>query len=275
MLPSRIFRRRTISLGRGKSQEPQGPQFQRSRFVEHRFSRSGNRHREYKNFVSNCHGNLKVIVISHLPAAEVGTAESPDHAEAPLYRRHLAPRFAGGTPLPPPRARRPRDCRRDASVTTNSAKNPFCEAALIELKMANPRRATTESLSSSSLRLCAFASSSLCLFVPARLGGVCTGNWPRARRPRDCWRDASVTINSAKNPFCEAALIELKMAVPRRATTESLSSSCLRLRAFALPYSSLFPSPAKAGFRPKLRRYSFREKALDSAMPCAVTEDIE
>jgi len=41
------------------------------------------------------------------------------------------------------------------------------------------------------------------------------------------------------------------MPMPRQVTTESFSSCCRRLRAFALPYSSLFPSPAKAGFPPQ------------------------
>jgi len=42
-----------------------------------------------------------------------------------------------------------------------------------------------------------------------------------------------------------------KMAMLRQATTESFSFSPLRPCAFALPFSSLFPSAAFAGYPPK------------------------
>jgi len=42
-----------------------------------------------------------------------------------------------------------------------------------------------------------------------------------------------------------------KMPMPRQASTESLSSSSLRLGAFALPSSCFLPSPALAGYPPE------------------------
>jgi len=80
------------------------------------------------------------------------------------------------------------------------------------------------------------------LHPPGRVEGL-----PCARRARA----APFTAKKSRPPRgtgVPPVRIMGKMPMPRQVTTESFSSCSRRLRAFALTYFCVFPSPANAGF---------------------------